>query len=107
MQQNVLETEESSFTLNITTAPLKRGPGRPRIKTAGPINQSLRGTSRGRKPYGGGHALVVPLGHNCRGPVSSNSPMNSPGQSNLSWDNVQTPPPASNTYTPISIESGD
>lgn len=46
----------SSHPLSI---PVKRGPGRPRLKPTGPTNQGYRGTPRPRKPVG---PLVVPLG---------------------------------------------
>uniref|UniRef100_A0A0A1XBH9 Chromatin-remodeling ATPase INO80 n=1 Tax=Zeugodacus cucurbitae TaxID=28588 RepID=A0A0A1XBH9_ZEUCU len=67
---------ETSFTSTVPT-PVKRGPGRPRLKTAGPTYQGTRGTPRTRKPIG---PLVVPLGHSpgatpmTRSPAVSRAP---------------------------------
>ncbi|CAD6995790.1 unnamed protein product [Ceratitis capitata] len=70
-----LGAAEASFTTVPT--PMKRGPGRPRLKTAGPIYQGTRGSPRTRKPIG---PLVVPLGRSpgatpmTRSPVVSRAP---------------------------------
>ncbi|XP_067614395.1 chromatin-remodeling ATPase INO80 [Eurosta solidaginis] len=68
---------ECTFTPTIPTTPMKRGPGRPRLKTAGPTFQGIRGAPRTRKPIG---PLVVPLGHSpgatpmTRSPAVSRAP---------------------------------
>lgn len=71
-----LGAAETSFTATVPT-PVKRGPGRPRLKTAGPTYQGTRGAPRTRKPIG---PLVVPLGHSpgatpmTRSPAVSRAP---------------------------------
>lgn len=71
-----LGAAETSFTSTVPT-PVKRGPGRPRLKTAGPTYQGTRGAPRTRKPIG---PLVVPLGHSpgatpmTRSPAVSRAP---------------------------------
>ncbi|XP_054726718.1 chromatin-remodeling ATPase INO80 isoform X1 [Anastrepha obliqua] len=65
-----LGVAESSFTTTVPT-PMKRGPGRPRLKTVGPAYQGTRGAPRTRKPIG---PLVVPLGHSPGATPLSRSP---------------------------------
>ncbi|XP_011206736.2 chromatin-remodeling ATPase INO80 [Bactrocera dorsalis] len=71
-----LGAAETTFTSTVPT-PVKRGPGRPRLKTAGPTYAGTRGAPRTRKPIG---PLVVPLGHSpgatpmTRSPAVSRAP---------------------------------
>lgn len=57
---------------------IKRGPGRPRLKTTGPINRGYRGAPRLRKPIG---PLVVPLGQSPAPTPTVRSPAMSPAPS--------------------------
>lgn len=57
---------------------MKRGPGRPRLKTGGPTHQGTRGAPRTRKPIG---PLVVPLGQSPAATPLNRSPAISPAPS--------------------------
>ncbi|XP_059621349.1 chromatin-remodeling ATPase INO80 [Phlebotomus argentipes] len=57
---------------------VRRGPGRPRLKIAGPRNQGYRGKPRPRKPMG---PLVVPLGQSPGPTPPGRSPALSPAPS--------------------------
>ncbi|XP_037892218.1 chromatin-remodeling ATPase INO80 [Glossina fuscipes] len=70
--------ENNIFTPTAVPMPVKRGPGRPRLKTGGPINQGLRGAPRTRKPIG---PLVVPLGSSPATTPINRSPAISPAPS--------------------------
>lgn len=70
--------ENNIFTPTALPMPVKRGPGRPRLKTGGPINQGLRGSPRTRKPMG---PLVVPLGSSPATTPINRSPAISPAPS--------------------------
>lgn len=58
LDQSLTNIGDGVFTPTAVPTPVKRGPGRPRIKTGGPVNQGARGAPRTRKPIG---PLVVPL----------------------------------------------
>uniref|UniRef100_B3P0C7 GG16041 n=1 Tax=Drosophila erecta TaxID=7220 RepID=B3P0C7_DROER len=58
----------------------KRGPGRPRSKTATPISRGTRGTPRARRPMG---PLLVPLGRSPDATPPSSSPATSRAPSPL------------------------
>lgn len=64
--------------LQPTVTPVKRGPGRPRLKPNGPGNQGHRGPPRLRKPIG---PLVVPLGSSPAPTPPGRSPAMSPAPS--------------------------
>lgn len=65
-------------TFRSSTTPVKRGPGRPRLKPTGPANQGYRGPPRPRKPIG---PLVVPLGSSPAPTPPGRSPAMSPAPS--------------------------
>lgn len=74
--EHVTNTGEGSFVTTIP--PVKRGPGRPRLKPGGPPNTGTRGTPRPRKPIG---PLVVPLGQSPAATPVNRSPAASPAPS--------------------------
>lgn len=62
--------------------PIRRGPGRPRLKPTGPGNQGFRIVSRPKKSVG---PLVVPLGTSpMQTPTMGRSPAMSPAPSSAS-----------------------
>lgn len=65
-------------TFRPNVIPVKRGPGRPRLKPSGPGNQGQRGPARQRKPAG---PLVVPLGSSPAQTPPGRSPAMSPAPS--------------------------
>ncbi|XP_065355033.1 chromatin-remodeling ATPase INO80 [Calliphora vicina] len=71
-------TGEGIFSPTAVPTPVKRGPGRPRLKTGGPVNQGVRGAPRTRKPIG---PLVVPLGSSPAATPINRSPAMSPAPS--------------------------
>ncbi|XP_075145715.1 chromatin-remodeling ATPase INO80 [Haematobia irritans] len=77
-QQSLTNTGDGLFTPTAVPTPVKRGPGRPRIKTGGPVNQGARGAPRTRKPIG---PLVVPLGSSPAATPINRSPAMSPAPS--------------------------
>ncbi|XP_059218024.1 LOW QUALITY PROTEIN: chromatin-remodeling ATPase INO80 [Stomoxys calcitrans] len=77
-QQQLTNTGDGLFTPTAVPTPVKRGPGRPRIKTGGPVNQGARGAPRTRKPIG---PLVVPLGSSPAATPINRSPAMSPAPS--------------------------
>ncbi|XP_055921969.1 chromatin-remodeling ATPase INO80 [Eupeodes corollae] len=74
--EHLTNSGEGGFVPTIT--PVKRGPGRPRLKPGGPPNPGTRGTPRPRKPIG---PLVVPLGQSPAATPVNRSPAISPAPS--------------------------
>lgn len=58
--------------------PVRRGPGRPRLKPGGPSHQGVRGITRPRKPA---RPLPVPI----RSGNSSNTPQTSSASDNMNY----------------------
>ncbi|XP_053674101.1 chromatin-remodeling ATPase INO80 [Anopheles nili] len=96
-----------------TTPQVRRGPGRPRLKTNGPSNQGIRGahvrqTIRIRKPIG---PLVVPLGGQSattggnRVIPSSSTFVPSPATPSSSSYNIVGPSKSSYVSSPVSTNS--
>lgn len=82
-KKHLANTGEGTFVATIP--PVKRGPGRPRLKPGGPPNSGSRGTPRPRKPIG---PLVVPLGQSPAATPKSRSPAISPTPSPASERSV-------------------
>uniref|UniRef100_T1PK30 Uncharacterized protein n=1 Tax=Musca domestica TaxID=7370 RepID=T1PK30_MUSDO len=99
-EPNVTNTGEGLFTPTAVPTPVKRGPGRPRIKTSGPVNQGSRGAPRTRKPIG---PLVVPLGSSPAATPINRSPAMSPAPSPAHSEKGTS----STSYHPASGESAD
>lgn len=99
-EPNVTNTGEGLFTPTAVPTPVKRGPGRPRIKTGGPVNQGSRGAPRTRKPIG---PLVVPLGSSPAATPINRSPAMSPAPSPAHSEKGTS----STSYHPASGESAD
>uniref|UniRef100_A0A1I8N1Y1 Chromatin-remodeling ATPase INO80 n=1 Tax=Musca domestica TaxID=7370 RepID=A0A1I8N1Y1_MUSDO len=99
-EPNVTNTGEGLFTPTAVPTPVKRGPGRPRIKTGGPVNQGSRGAPRTRKPIG---PLVVPLGSSPAATPINRSPAMSPAPSPAHSEKGTN----STSYHPASGESAD
>lgn len=74
--ENIVTPESPVFRSAAT--PVKRGPGRPRLKPSGPGHQGHRGPVRPRKPIG---PLVVPLGSSPAPTPPGRSPAMSPAPS--------------------------
>lgn len=109
-QQLTANTGEAAlFTPTAVPTPVKRGPGRPRIKTGGPVNQGARGTPRTRKPIG---PLVVPLGSSPAATPINRSPAMSPAPSPAHSEKAASTTSSSGTgggasYYQPSYEVGD
>lgn len=108
-QQLTAKTGEGLFTPTAVPTPVKRGPGRPRIKTGGPVNQGARGTPRTRKPIG---PLVVPLGSSPAATPINRSPAMSPAPSPAHSEKAASTTSSSGTcggasYYQPSYEGGD